>query len=677
MLLRYYVGELLGSGAFAQVWQCKDLRTSKEVAVKVLKSDSAVRDMGEEEVIMLRSLKKSGSKVLMEILDNFVEEGPNNGKHICIVTELLGPSLLDCLHPAGMHLNNVRQVASQILSGLHFLHTTAKIIHTDIKPENVLLSDNRLGASNFSEKVEGIKVKLADFGCALRVGEVYPAIVGTSEYRAPELLLESPYGVGIDIWATACLLVELATGKYLFRPDSSPNVLKEEKHLALMTKLLGPVPQLMVRSGRAWRSFYSKRTGELHHFPLHSLQSEDFSLTTLLEERRGKAEDEDDSFSQFLLPLLEFRPEMRITADGALEHPFIVGSADAEAVQVSMQNVRLVEPLHIMQDLRTEADQFQPKVVKNLKISEVDETAGPDETGDEVRLQNPIDESGGTAQHSSKKRAVLTWQEDGIDAMQDVGKALLSSIERPKLVKSKRGKRASEAMKASESGLMQKTQMKRKMEGETGQSSETLGTDNRRSNLPAEERKASKMARLKLKKVAKQSLARDVGGLTNLRPTVGSSGVKTLELKSPKRFACFYCNEKFSTKSTLKEHMKMELAKKIEKSKTRKTFVTKGQAATERRVELPLMDEILPVAMEKVVDGRGLVTAKAMVNYVSKRYPQLGVKKGWLWKFKEALNMELARGNILLVRKPFKNVSTVQLDAMTIGRGAETFDMLF
>ena len=155
MLLRYYVGEILGSGAFAQVWQCKDLRTSKEVAVKVLKSDSAVRDMGEEEVIMLRSLKKSGSKVLMEILDNFVEEGPNNGKHICIVTELLGPSLLDCLHPAGMHLNNVRQVASQVLSGLHFLHTTAKIIHTDIKPENVLLSNNRLGASNFSERWRG------------------------------------------------------------------------------------------------------------------------------------------------------------------------------------------------------------------------------------------------------------------------------------------------------------------------------------------------------------------------------------------------------------------------------------------------------------------------------------------------------------------------------------------
>ena len=391
MLLRYYVGEILGSGAFAQVWQCKDLRTNKEVAVKVLKSDSAVRDIGEEEVDVLRSLKESGSKALVEFLDNFVEEGPNNGKHICIVTELLGPCLLDRLPPSGMHLDNVRQVASQVLVGIQFLHKTAKIIHTDIKPENVLLSNNRLGASNFAEKLEGIQVKLADLGCALRVGEVYPAIVGTFEYRAPELLLESPYGVGIDIWATACLLVELATGKYLFRPDSSPNVLKEEKHLALMTKLLGPVPQLMVRSGRAWRSFYSKRTGELHHFPLHSLQSEDFSLTTLLEERRGKAEDEDDSFSQFLLPLLEFRPEMRITAEGALEHPFIGGSADA-AQGVVVKNARLsvLESLH-MRDMRTEGALFQPKVM--LKKLKVGEAAGLDEAGYEARAKNATEES--------------------------------------------------------------------------------------------------------------------------------------------------------------------------------------------------------------------------------------------------------------------------------------------
>ena len=99
----------LGSGAFAQVWQCKDVKENKQVAVKVLKGDSAIRDMGQDEVEILRSIKKCGKGKLLAILDNFFKDGPN-GKHVCIVTELLGPSLLECLPPAGMCLENVKHL---------------------------------------------------------------------------------------------------------------------------------------------------------------------------------------------------------------------------------------------------------------------------------------------------------------------------------------------------------------------------------------------------------------------------------------------------------------------------------------------------------------------------------------------------------------------------------------
>ena len=78
---------------------------------------------------------------------------------------------------------------------------------------------------------------------------------------------------------------------------------------------------------------------------------------------------------------------------------------------------------------------------------------------------------------------------------------------------------------------------------------------------------------------------------------------------------------------------------------TREKLVAKRQAATERPVEHPVLDEILPVAMDNVVDGRGLIKVEAMVAYVLKSYPQLDVKE-----FKKALNMEVARGNLLLVR---------------------------
>ena len=61
----------LGAGAFAQVWQCKDLKTSGQVAVKVLKSDSFVREMGEEEAELLQKLVKSGKEELLKLLDQF------------------------------------------------------------------------------------------------------------------------------------------------------------------------------------------------------------------------------------------------------------------------------------------------------------------------------------------------------------------------------------------------------------------------------------------------------------------------------------------------------------------------------------------------------------------------------------------------------------------------------
>ena len=189
----------LGTGSFAQVWQCRDLREGGQVAVKVLKSDSFVTEMGEEEAELLANLTNTGKEEILRLLDQFVKDGPN-GRHVCLVTELCGPCLLDILPKKGMCLGNVNQIMSQVLAGLDFLHSKG-IFHTDIKPENVLLVNKPDPLTNFSCAVEAIKVKLADLGGALQVGDIYPAIVGTSEYRSPELLLEAPYCTKIDVWA--------------------------------------------------------------------------------------------------------------------------------------------------------------------------------------------------------------------------------------------------------------------------------------------------------------------------------------------------------------------------------------------------------------------------------------------------------------------------------------------
>ena len=64
----------------------------------------------------------------------------------------------------------------------------------------------------------------------------------------------------------------------MFKPDSEGMVLKEEVHLALITQVLGPAPQDLVRSGRAGKTFYSRKREELHHFPLRELVFENLEM---------------------------------------------------------------------------------------------------------------------------------------------------------------------------------------------------------------------------------------------------------------------------------------------------------------------------------------------------------------------------------------------------------------
>jgi serine/threonine protein kinase len=76
------------------------------------------------------------------LLDDFKINGVH-GTHVCMVFEVLGCHLLKLIIRSryrGIPLQNVRVIIKQVLQGLHYLHTKCRIIHTDIKPENVLLA---------------------------------------------------------------------------------------------------------------------------------------------------------------------------------------------------------------------------------------------------------------------------------------------------------------------------------------------------------------------------------------------------------------------------------------------------------------------------------------------------------------------------------------------------------
>ncbi|KAG9101315.1 serine/threonine protein kinase, CMGC group [Ceratobasidium sp. 370] len=147
---RYDVVRKLGWGHFSTVWLAKDKVHNRHVAIKVVKSAKTYVTAARDEVGILRFInsvyKDPGHENIVQFLDSFdhkveAETGPP-AVHICMVFEPLGASLLTLIkaHRKGVPEHLVRQIASQVLAGLAFLHDRCGVIHTDLKPENIMIS---------------------------------------------------------------------------------------------------------------------------------------------------------------------------------------------------------------------------------------------------------------------------------------------------------------------------------------------------------------------------------------------------------------------------------------------------------------------------------------------------------------------------------------------------------
>lgn len=120
--------------------------TKRHVALKVVKSDGHYTETALDEIQLLQRVTTSsqrhpGHTHVVGLVDDFRHDGPN-GSHVCMVFEVLGENLLGLIkryQHRGVPTHIVRQIAKQILLGLDYLHTECRIIHTDLKPENVLI----------------------------------------------------------------------------------------------------------------------------------------------------------------------------------------------------------------------------------------------------------------------------------------------------------------------------------------------------------------------------------------------------------------------------------------------------------------------------------------------------------------------------------------------------------
>lgn len=143
---RYVVVRKLGWGHFSTVWLSRDTTTGRHVALKVVRSAAHYTETAIDEIKLLNRIVHAkpshpGRKHVVSLVDSFEHKGPN-GVHVCMVFEVLGENLLGLIkrwNHRGIPMPLVKQITKQVLLGLDYLHRECGIIHTDLKPENVLI----------------------------------------------------------------------------------------------------------------------------------------------------------------------------------------------------------------------------------------------------------------------------------------------------------------------------------------------------------------------------------------------------------------------------------------------------------------------------------------------------------------------------------------------------------
>ncbi|CAJ2643332.1 unnamed protein product [Trifolium pratense] len=325
---RYKILSKMGEGTFGRVLECWDRQTRDYVAIKVIRSIKKYRDAAMIEVDVLERLTKSdvGCSRCVQILNWF-----DYRNHICIVFEKLGPSLFDflkrnkyCPFPVDL----VREFGRQLLESVAYMHEL-RLIHTDLKPENILLVSSDYVKLPSCKRVlsdetqyrclpKSSAIKLIDFGSTAFANQSHSSIVSTRHYRAPEVILGLGWSSPCDLWSVGCILIELCTGGALFQTHENL------EHLAMMERVLGPLPQHMVQRSKGVEKYFKR--GSRLRWPEGAVSRESINAVKKLGHLKdiisSHVESSRSLLTDLLYGLLTYDPAKRITAREALDHPF-------------------------------------------------------------------------------------------------------------------------------------------------------------------------------------------------------------------------------------------------------------------------------------------------------------------------------------------------------------------
>lgn len=368
---KYVLIYKIGAGSFSSVWLSVNVFDSKYYAIKIQNTEDY--DSGIDEICLLSKFNKERCNYINYLIEDFIYK-TDEGKHVCMVFNLMAGSVYDIMkvgkYSNGLPLLIVKKIVYQLLIAMDIINNKFKILHTDIKPENVLVvgknkkinqiiktleknkqycnilkkrgklkndqikkvideisfkeieyeyynADDDLEYIN-EEFIQNINAKLSDFGNCRDINyDDYD--IQTRYYRSPEIILGYKYNENCDMWSVGCLIYELLTGELLFDPEKEKRMCRDRFHVYEMICKLGKIPKNLIKNSLRYSDFFKKNgllkgIEEIEYKPLYKI---------LLEKLKDKYDiNQEQMFLtiDFIYKLLHYDPFERPTPFLALKH---------------------------------------------------------------------------------------------------------------------------------------------------------------------------------------------------------------------------------------------------------------------------------------------------------------------------------------------------------------------